>query len=283
LLALLARLRTENLQQDLLHDQGLIFRRAKMEPDPWQAEALAGVAARECWVCSRQIGKSETAAALALKTAVVDAPALVLIVSPSLRQSLELFRKITRFYNALMLGREEKPEGWRPQSARKMRARELEWASGDDLVQESKLSLEMASGSRILALPGKEATVRSFSAVKLLILDEAARIPDDLYNAVRPMLAVSQGRLVALSSAWAKQGWFYEAASGKGDWRRVKKTALECPRLSPEFLAAELEDIGHRWFQMEYMAEFSDPVDAVFLESDVQAAMREAYQPIFRD
>ena len=58
--------------------------------------------------------------------------------------------------------------------------------------------LELENGSCIVSLPGKEGTIRGFSGVKLLAIDEAAWVPDDLYLAVRPMLAVSQGRLVAL-------------------------------------------------------------------------------------
>jgi hypothetical protein len=251
-----------------------------MEPDPWQAAVLASDAARIHITASRQIGKSEVAAALAVKTAVAEAPALVLLVSPTLRQSAELFRKVRAFYDALT-----RPGGdgaglrpaWRPLRARQLRQRDLEPAGGEELVQESKLSLETAGGSRIVALPGKEGTIRSYSKVRLLVLDEAARIADELYHSVTPMLAVSRGRLIAISSAWAKRGWFFEhseqGALGRG-WLRVKKTSLECPRLTPEFLAAEREDIGPRWFAMEYLAEFSDPVEALFTEAEVRRAVR---------
>jgi len=51
-----------------------------------------------------------------------------------------------------------------------------------------------------VSLPGDEGTVRGFSGVSLLVIDEAARVADPLYFAVRPMLAVSQGRLVALDT-----------------------------------------------------------------------------------
>src|SRR5262249_47539917 len=91
---------------------------------------------------------------------------------------------------------------------------------------------------------GTEGIVRSFSAGRLLVIDEAARVEGGLFASVRPMLAVSRGRLVALSSAWAKQGWFFEAWTGKADWHRVKVTAARCPPISPEFLAEELEAIG---------------------------------------
>ena len=86
-------------------------------------------------------------------------------------------------------------------------------------------ALELCNGSRVEALPGTEATIRAFSAVKLLVVDEAARVPDSLMAGIRPMLAVSSGSLIALSSAWAKQGWFYESWSGAGEWFKVRVTA----------------------------------------------------------
>jgi hypothetical protein len=74
--------------------------------------------------------------------------------------------------------------------------------------------LELGSGSRIVSLPGTEGTIRGYSAVSLLIGDEAARVSDALYYAVRPMLAVSQGRLLALSTPFGKRGWFCEEWTG---------------------------------------------------------------------
>jgi len=50
--------------------------------------------------CCRQSGKSTTTAAVALHTAVYN-PGLILLVSPSLRQSKELFAKVTGFLKDL--------------------------------------------------------------------------------------------------------------------------------------------------------------------------------------
>jgi hypothetical protein len=60
--------------------------------------------------------------------------------------------------------------------------------------------LEPANGSRIVGLPGREATVRSLSSVTLLVVDEASEVADDLYRSLRPMLAVNNGRLVLMSA-----------------------------------------------------------------------------------
>src|SRR5437667_628190 len=74
--------------------------RLKFEPDPWQAQLLRS---RASWIllnCCRQSGKSTTTAALALHTAIYN-PGLTLLVSPSLRQSKELFAKVTGFLKDL--------------------------------------------------------------------------------------------------------------------------------------------------------------------------------------
>ena len=98
----------------------------------------------------------------------------MLLLSPSQRQSGELFAKVVNFYRA----------AGEPVEATKL----------------SALHMHLANGSRIQALPGTEKTVRGFSGVDLLIIDEASRVSDDLYFSVRPMLAVSGGELVALTT-----------------------------------------------------------------------------------
>jgi hypothetical protein len=197
-------------------------------------------------VCSRQAGKSTVAAALALRVALLEPPALVLLLSPTLRQSGELFRdKVCRLYGALD----------RPVPA----------------TQETALSMTLANGSRVVSLPGDEATVRGFSGVAMLVIDEAARVPDSLYFAVRPMLAVSGGRLVALSTPQGKRGWFHDEWFGAGAWERVQITAEECPRISAEFLREEERALGARWYRQEYFCSFEDVIDAVFSYADVVA------------
>jgi hypothetical protein len=182
---------------------------------------------------------------------------LTLLLSPTLRQSAELYLRSLDLYRKL----------GRPVPTVRPR--------------DNALKLELANGARVLALPGVEATVRSFSSVRLLVVDEAARVADDLYRSVRPMLAVSRGSLVAVSSAYAKQGFFYTEWVGSRDWKRVHITADRCPRISPEFLAEEREALGERWFLMEYFGVFGDALDSVFRESDIKVALANDLQPLF--
>jgi phage FluMu gp28-like protein len=141
--------------------------------------------------------------------------------------------------------------------------------------------MELTNGSRIEALPGTEKTVRSFSGVDLLIVDEAARIADELYFAVRPMLAVSGGRLLMLSTPFGKRGVFYEEWTGGGAWERYLVPAEECPRIPASFLAEEREALGEWWFSQEYRCEFREAVDSVFTTELIQAALSDEVEPLF--
>jgi hypothetical protein len=232
-------------------------------PDPWQAELLRSAVAtvvalvRALLLCSRQSGKTTVTAILALWVALYEAPALVIIVSPSQRQSAEMLRTIMRFHSRL--------------------------DGAPALEGESVLKAEFANGSRILALPGTEKTVRGLAGAALVIIDEAARVDDELLAAVRPMLATAEGggRLIALTTPAGKRGWFFEAWTGAGDWTRVRVAATDCPRISKEFLAEELKELGAMRFSEEYQLEFRDSDEAVFPGDIIAAAFRSEILPLW--
>jgi hypothetical protein len=155
-------------------DPARLMARCGWPPDAWQRDVLRSTASRRLLLCCRQSGKSTTTACLALHTALYQPRSLVLLLSPSLRQSAELFKKVADAYRRL--------------------------APSVEVEAESVLRLELRNESRIIALPGTESTIIDYSGVDLLVINEAARVHDYLYYTVRPMLAVSGGRLVALST-----------------------------------------------------------------------------------
>jgi hypothetical protein len=249
------RQHNQPILQLLKQEPAKIMGLAGLQPDPWQVNLLRSQALRMLLLCSRQSGKSTVAAALALRTAFFEAPALILLMSPVLRQSGELFRdKVVRLYNAL---------------GRPVRS-----------IQQSALTMGLANGSRIISLPGDEKNIRGYSNVKLLVIDEAARVPDSLYLTIRPMLAVSHGRLICLSTPFGKRGWFHDAWTGSEEWERFQVTAGECPRITPEFLAEEQRVLGRRWFAQEYQCSFEDAVDQVFAFEDIMAALSDDLKPL---
>jgi hypothetical protein len=222
------------------------------QPDALQSRVLDTAAKRGILNCTRQWGKSTVTAAKAVHQAWSEKDSLTLVVNPTARHSGEFVRKAAEFVRRLKI----KPKG-----------------DGDN-----EISLELPNGSRIVGLPGTEATVRGFSSVSLLLVDEASRVSDELYLAVRPMLAVSGGKLWLMSTPFGKRGFFWETWDrGGGDWERVRATAAECSRIAPKFLEEERRAMGDRWFRQEYGCEFSDSGSQVFDSDLVQQALSDEF------
>ena len=135
------------------------------------------------------------------------------------------------------------------------------------MVNESATALTLANGSRVLSLPGSEATVRGYAA-DFLIVDEAARVPDELLAGIRPMLAATGGKFVrSVRRSPARAG---SMTCG----RRVGRTGAPVRHgigmpISPEFLAEERASWGSRWYAMEYENVFGEDIAAVFSPEDI--------------
>jgi hypothetical protein len=223
--------------------------------DPWQEGLLASTSERVLLNCSRQSGKSTMVAIIALHRALYTEGSLILCLAPALRQSQELFGKVLTFYREL--GRPSPPSS------------------------ERKLSLELENGSRIVTLPGTEKTIRGFSGASLLVLDEAARVEDELYFAVRPMLAVSGGSLMMLSTPYGKRGVFWEAWTSGFGWERYEVPARECPRISEAFLEEERSALPPFIYRQEYECSFEDTEDQVFTSELIDNAVTADVKPLF--
>jgi hypothetical protein len=236
----------------------VIFARESIhfDPDPSQERALRSVSKRVLFNCCRQWGKSVLTAVKALHRSVYYPKSLILLLSPSLRQSAELFRKVANFSRV---------------------ARNI-----PEKTEDSKLFMTLENESRIVSLPGKEGTVRGYSGADLIIIDEAAQVPDELYMAIRPMLAVSEGSLILISTPRGKRGFFHkEWADGGSTWDRIMVTADECPRISKDFLKEEYEALGKLWFAQEYMCEFVDPEGQLISFEDIKCAFSDEVKPFY--
>jgi len=231
-------------RMDLLR---FIEERFGFKPDPKQAEVLWSGASRLLLCCSRQWGKSTTAAALAAHRALTVEGALVLCVSPTLRQSAEFVSKVRGF----LMHSGEKLEGGR-------------------------LGVRLKNGSRVVALPGQEANVRGFSAPSLIVIDEAARVSDVLYQALRPMLVVGRGDLALLSTPFGERGFFWkEWAAGGERWTRIEVKATDCPRMLPDALEEERQCQSAEWFAQEYLCSFVGMENQAFQKAWLETARME--------
>ena len=229
--------------------------RLDFEPDATQTLIMNGRIQRGLLNCTRQWGKSTITAIMAVHRAYFKAGSLTIAVSPSGRQTGEFIRKAKGFTRQLG-----------------MRAR----GDGDN-----EISLLFPNGSRIVGLPGSEATVRGFSAVSLMLIDEAARVSDQLYKAVRPFLAVGGGDLWLMSTPFGKRGFFYEEWTKEGRWMKFRVPAPECARIPGEFLEEEKAAMGQQWFRQEYMCEFVDASASLFDRDVIEKAFSKEVKPLF--
>jgi Terminase large subunit, T4likevirus-type, N-terminal len=235
-----------------------LFRRATgNDPDRWQVRALNSTASRQIWNVARQCGKSHLAAILALREALFNPGSLVLLVSPSLRQSSELYRKYSEAFHRVML------EG--------------------HVAAESTLRMELTNGSRVVSLPGTGDSTRGYSKVQLLLIDEASRVDNTLINALKPSLAVTKGggKLIALSTPnalgpdnWFAGCWFYQDS-----WEHYEVKASQCPRISKEFLINELREQGPTIYQQEYECRFIADGAQLFDDAMVEKCMDKDFWP----
>jgi len=245
------------LIDDLKHSLSASFfaQTLGFKPDDWQKKVLDSNSKRIILNCSRQSGKSTTTSILALHNAIYRPSSLILLISPSQRQSSELFKKVTSFFKEL----DNRPS----------------------LVEDNKLSCTLSNKSRIISLPSSEGTIRGYSGADLIIEDEASFVTDDVYKAIRPMLAVSNGKLILMSTPCGKRGHFYHEWTEGKDWEKIKITAYDCPRITKEFLKNEMNSLGDRTFRQEYMCEFMENEDNVFAYDLIQQSLSNEVRPLF--
>jgi hypothetical protein len=173
---------------------------------------------------------------------------MVIIIAPSEKQSIELHRKVMGAYRRL----DGVPK----------------------LIKETLSEVEFENGSRILSLPSKEETIRGYSAVTLLVVDESGNVPEEMLIATEPMLATTNGRLIALGTPKGRRGWFYEAWIAGEGWQRFSAKAHECPRIHPDFLARQLKKMGPLLYSQEFQCAWIDSNTSAFGTALIEGAFR---------
>src|SRR5262245_59694412 len=198
-----------------------------IEPLPWQEEFLrAPGGASILALTGRQIGKTSVAAWAMGSTALFVPGSLSVVACPAQRQSAEAVRRV----------------------------REAVIKAGGKLEADNVYGLELMNGSRVLALPGSDDSIRGLTVDGWIVADEAARLSDDLIAALRPMRARRpEARLAMLSTAWKRTDPFWLVwNSDDPSWMRLKATADGVP-FDPKFLETERRNLGEEAFKREYL------------------------------
>jgi len=215
-------------------------------PDDWQVEVLASDHPRKILCCGRQTGKSTVAAILALHKALTQPGSVVLVVAPGERQAKLLFSKAASLYR----------QAGYPLPAH----------------SERRTGLELSNGSVIEALPAVERTTRGYS-VNLLVVDEAAAVPDLDYHGILPALIATQGEQVLLSTPRGKRGFFHSIYHSDDDWQRVMVRSDQTPRITPEQLEVFRQSMPEAYFSQEFECEWLDTEGSLFSYDDIETAL----------
>jgi hypothetical protein len=226
--------------------------------DAWQRQALTTDKHDVLLLVTRQGGKGEVATLLALDKMLNDPGSTTLVVSRADRQAKRLLRRIKRRYRQL-----------------------AQLGTVPAAISESQTTLELMTGSEVLAVPGSEETIRGIEAVDLLVIDEAALVDDELFGSVYPMLATTDGRCIAMSTARGRRGWFWrEFEQGGPEWHRERITWEQIPRFKPSYIERTRHRIGEFMFRQEFGCEFADEVEQLFATHLVDAAFSPDVQPL---
>ena len=217
--------------------------------DPWQGAYLsnAPMQSRIGIAASRQSGKS-TVTALFVAHCLLFIPNFsCLVASRSLRQASHYLNKV--------------------------RDAVLSVVPRDSMRQLNRLSMELPNGSNIVSIPCAQPDAGRGFSPHLVILDEAAFAPEELFRAITPSLAATQGALHMLSSPNGRQGYFFEAF--EGDAKEVFWTQRvhwkDCPRITQEIADMERVALGDLYFRQEFEAEFITPFGAFFGHQAIRA------------
>lgn len=223
----------------------------KLESAPYQQRFLTDLSKRVVLKWPRQSGKSTTLAVKALWFTIMHPGITTLIVSPSLRQSINLRDIIAGLVERL------------PIRERKVWVKRL-----------LRTTIYCWRGSRIVALPANPETLRGYTA-HMILVDEADFFhePEKMfYGTLYPMLTTTDGWLIVSSTPWTTKGFYYKICSDPGyskhfiNWRDAVKAGIAKQAVIDEAQLNNPPEI----FRREYLCEFAEDVD-VFLPSDLIA------------
>lgn len=231
--------------------------------DEWQKEILAHKG-NECICSGRQTGKSTIISIKASEFAVKQKNKLILIISVTEDQSIMLLQKcllyIEQHYPKLICKGKRRP---------------------------TKSKIELVNGSVIrtkaVGMSGQGA--RGFT-INMLIADEAAFMPEDVWAAVTPMLVTTGGDIILISTPHGKKGFFYDCYHSEQfkTWHINSVDNLTNRPISDDWsllqrdkaighIAAEKKRMSEREFGQEYEGKFLDDLSQFYPDEVIRKAM----------
>jgi len=217
--------------------------------DGWQQQVL-DTEGNICLRSGRQVGKSTVISIKAAEFAVNNPGKVIMIVASVERQALLLFEKVLSYLH-----------DYRKEFLKK----------GKDKPTKHKITLNNKSTIYCLPTGLSGYGIRGYT-VDLLIADEAAFIPEEVWTAVTPMLAVTGGKIILLSTPFGRGGFFYRCFQDNS-FTTFHISSEDCPRKDVDFLRKERERMTKAQYAQEYLGEFVDELRRFFPDSLIYSCM----------
>ena len=256
----------------------------KFKWDSWQLDAInykGSITLR----CGRQTGKSTAVGKRRAKQMLEYVGSVSLVIAPAERQSSGLFDKTLGWLeieNQRVLARAIRFVNNPALSSKNNLTRRRQWEYDHGIFNEipTKTSIVLKKdfgkpqhksneGSIYYCFPaGRTGTFLRFLALDFLDIDEAAFVPDVVYNTLKPMLAISfklrgLGWETLISTPYGKGGFFFESHQSE-DYKKIHVSSEDCPRYDKGFLAKERRRLTKVEYSQEYLAEFIDELNQFF-------------------
>jgi len=204
--------------------------------DPWQKEVLE-TTGNICLRSGRQVGKSFVIGIKAALYALDHQGKLVMVISKTERQAGLLFAKILR--NVQEMDKTQIMKGKK---------------------RPTKHLIHLKNGSTIHCLPAGDTGfgIMGFT-IDLLIADEAAWIPEEVWNSIIPALAITRGEIWLLSTPYVKEGYYYNCFSDS-KFTAFHTSSEDCPRKDQDFLDTQKKNLTKAQYHQMYLGEFVDEI-----------------------
>jgi hypothetical protein len=231
----------------------------KINLDLWQQNFI-NTEGNKILCTGRQVGKSVICSIDAGEYATKNANKTILMIAPTERQAYALFEKTLNYlaenYPAKLAKGKEKP---------------------------TKTKIQLKNQTQIWCLPtGISGLGIRFLTVHRLYVDEASRVPEDVWTAVTPMMLTTGGATILLSTPAGKSGYFYDVWKNRDnsfenytrfgiDSEKVINERVVCPTWTQlqkekalEYLKQEKTRMSLLQYSQEYCGEFVDELRQFF-------------------
>ncbi len=231
--------------------------------DDWQRELCKAVAhaafnlnaepRKFHLAAARQSGKTELTASLAAWLAAYGRIGeTVALVGPAERQALYLLAKAKKHL-------------------RQLPSDEIQ------IVRENEGEVVLSNASNIVAVPQNPDGIRCLTCA-CVVADEAARCSPEVWPALFPMISVSRGLAILLSTPAGRENLFGQLDRDRAsDWHYTKVTVDQNPRMTQAELNSQRRILGSARFKSEFEVDYEGGLDTAFFDPEVLARARASF------